>query len=47
MSNIRKITRTLTKKEASSIVKIANQKYLDQETKLSDRIEAWCISGYW
>ena len=46
MSGLRRVTRKLTKKDASSIVKAANQKYLAYETKLSDRIEAWCIANF-
>ena len=46
MSNLRKVTRTLTKKETRSIVRIANQKYLCKETKLPDRIEAWCVANF-
>ena len=40
------MTRKLTKKEASAIVKTANERYLAYDTKLSDRIEAWCIANF-
>jgi hypothetical protein len=42
----RSITRKLTSKEAALIVKNANSKYLAYETKLSGRIEAWCIANF-
>ena len=46
MSELRNITRKLSAKESALIVKQANEKYNAKETKLSDRIEAWCVANF-
>jgi len=45
-SNLRRVTRKLTINEAKAIVRDANQRYLAYDTRLSNRIESWCIANF-